>query len=179
MWHFEPVRRSTKHRDTGSVWRQTRALRVCLRKQGLRLPRNKHQDEADIAGQEHIPEPEKRRVLLLSGRWSMPENDFKFTATLNLSSGGAAEGAIHWYARIVWGKHQNYSGIEKVRGQVTDTSAELAGYQADPLLSTDRYKLQLTGDAGSGTFRGISRTCVGDWSGRTWGTYMILERWHQ
>jgi len=109
----------------------------------------------------------------------MPENDFKFTATLNLSSGGAAEGAIHWYARIVWGKHQNYSGIEKVRGQVTDTSAELAGYQADPLLSTDRYKLQLTGDAGSGTFRGISRTCVGDWSGRTWGTYMILERWHQ
>jgi hypothetical protein len=164
----------------GRAWRGRTAAHpelVCLRKSGIDRPKHDRPERAAVAEEEQVLDREKRRIMFLVGRWAMPGSRYDFTATLYLSAGGAAEGPIHWHAQTVWYKPQVYSATEQVRGQVADTSAELHGYRSDPLLAPDHYKLQLSGDARSGTFRGISRTCLGDWSGRAWGSYMLLDRW--
>ena len=119
------------------------------------------------------------RVLFLSGIWTMPDNHYDFTATIYLSSDGSADGTMYWTARTVWGEQNAYTGTEYVCGQVTDNSAELIGQQADPGLSRDTYRLSLTGIGSSGKFHGTSRTCLNNWSGRLWGTYMIMHESQQ
>lgn len=179
MYSVESACQHIEHRGAWSAREPSYPLPVCLRKESILIPSNKRQGKDDSAQQEQSIDPEKNRVLLLSGSWTMPGNRYEFTATVYMSAGGAADGLIRWHATTVWHKRQEYSGTEQARGHVTSTSVELEGYRADPQLAPDYYKLQLVGDTSSGTFRGISRTCLGNWSGRAWGTYVIFDRWPQ
>jgi len=106
----------------------------------------------------------------------MPENRYEFIAHLYLSADGALDGAIQWSSSTIWGRSYTSSGSEFVRGDIKDDGIELHGYKADPMLAPDHYKITLTGGIDSGSFTGISRTCLGDWSGRTHGTYIFLYR---
>lgn len=116
------------------------------------------------------------RVLYLSGTWDRPGNAFRFRATIRVRNDGGAGGAMYWQAIRVYGQPAHYFATEWVRGAVRGRSVELDGYEVEPGLAADTYKITLSGDGDAGTFGGITRTWQNDWSGRIQGHYTFRNR---
>lgn len=112
------------------------------------------------------------RVLHLSGKWHKPLSEFMFEAVVFVQSDGSAEGFIHWRNVQTVGVSATFSAYEKVRGDVSRHHVELRGYQAEPGLATDYYKIALVGSDQTGIFNGMSRA-FGDWSVRMTGSYLF------
>lgn len=117
-----------------------------------------------------------RRVLFLTGTWERPENFFRFRATIFVAKDGTAEGSIFWHAFRVHGRPANYFATEWVRGSVRGREVALEGYEVEPGLSADTYKISLEGGSDSGPFGGITRTWLNNWSGRIGGSYVFRNR---
>ncbi len=115
------------------------------------------------------------RVLFLSGSWQMPGSEFRLRATINVQKDGTAEGPIYWQAIRVHGGPASYFAIERVQGVVRGQDVELEGYEVEPGLAPDSYKITLTGDD-AGVFGGISRTYHLNWCGRMEGKYLFQNR---
>lgn len=122
------------------------------------------------------PQSEGGRIMILSGIWTMPNCQYDLYAILHLQAAGHADGTINWHANRVHGVQQSYSAIEKVSGLLLEQRVTLLAYETDPMLYPDHYRISLSGDSGSGSFRGTSETCHKDWSGRMHGTYMFLNQ---
>jgi hypothetical protein len=101
------------------------------------------------------------RVLFLTGTWGMP---------------GSAEGPIYWHALLVHGHPADYFATELVRGCVRGREVELRGYEVEPGLSCDWYKITLDGNGESGSFGGITETYHHDWRGHIVGRYLFKNR---
>jgi hypothetical protein len=116
------------------------------------------------------------RVLFLSGTWTRANSAFRFRATIFVSKDGSAEGRFYWQAILVHGVQANYFATEWVRGTVRGRGVDLEGYEVEPGIICDGYKITLAGDGESGPFGGITRTYLNDWSGRIGGQYLFKNR---
>ena len=116
------------------------------------------------------------RVLFLTGTWGMPGSAFRFRATILVGTDGSAEGPIYWHALLVHGHPANYFATERVRGFVRGREVDLLGYEVEPGLSCDWYKLALDGDGEAGSFGGITETYHHDWRGHIGGRYLFKNR---
>jgi hypothetical protein len=103
------------------------------------------------------------RVLFLSGTWERPRNEFRLRATIIVGRDGSADGSIYWRAIRVHGQAAHFFATEWVHGFIKGRDVELEGYEAEPGLFRDSYRITLSGDAETGTFSGITRTCVYNW----------------
>lgn len=118
----------------------------------------------------------ERRVLFLTGTWERPGNLFRFRATIFVAKDGTAEGSIYWQAFLVHEKPASYFATEWVRGSVRGREVALEGYEVEPGLSADTYKITLDGDGEAGPFGGITRTWLNNWTGRIGGNYVFRNR---
>jgi hypothetical protein len=116
------------------------------------------------------------RVLFLTGTWDMPHSAFRFRATIFVARDGSAEGRMYWQAVLVHGMRASYFATECVRGTVQGRAVELQGYEVEPGIACDGYKITLEGDGESGPFGGITRTWRNDWCGRIGGQYLFKNR---
>ena len=122
------------------------------------------------------PRLEGKRIMILSGIWTMPGSQYDFYAILHLQAAGDADGTINWHANRMHGVRESYSAVERVSGQVLEQHANLTGYETGPMLYPDHYRINLSGDSSYGSFHGTSETCNKDWLGRMRGTYMFLKQ---
>jgi hypothetical protein len=116
------------------------------------------------------------RVLFLSGTWESPRNEFRLRATLTVGKDGSAGGPIYWQAVRVHGHAAHYFATEWVHGFIGGRDLELEGYEVEPGLAADSYRITLSGDGEAGTFGGITRTPLNDWGGRINGQYLFRNR---
>jgi hypothetical protein len=116
------------------------------------------------------------RILFLTGTWEALDSAFRFRATIFVSKDGSAEGRMYWQAILVHGNRANYFATECVRGTVRGRVVELEGYEVEPGIACDGYKITLDGDGEAGPFGGITRTWRNDWSGRIGGQYVFRNR---
>ena len=116
------------------------------------------------------------RVLFLSGIWEMPGSEFRLRATILVRKDGSADGSIYWQAVRVHGYPAHYFATEWVRGFIRGRDVELEGYEVEPGLSRDSYRITLSGDSEAGTFGGITRTPLNNWDGRINGKYLFRNR---
>ena len=116
------------------------------------------------------------RVLFLSGTWESPGNEFRFRATIIVGKDGSADGSIYWRATRVHGQAAHFFATEWVHGFIRGRDVELDGYEVEPGLSRDSYKITLSGDGEAGTFGGITRTWLNTWEGRINGQYQFRNR---
>jgi hypothetical protein len=116
------------------------------------------------------------RVLFLSGTWEKPGSEFRHRATIFVGKDGGADGSIYWQAVRVHGHAAHYFATEWVRGFIRGRDLELEGYQVEPGLARDSYKITLSGDGEAGTFGGITRTWLNNWGGRIYGQYLFRNR---
>jgi hypothetical protein len=116
------------------------------------------------------------RVLFLSGTWERPGNEFRLRATIIVGDDGSLDGAIYWQAVRVHGRTAHYFATEWVHGFIRRRDVELDGYEVEPGLSRDSYKITLSGDGEAGTFGGITRTWLNNWGGRIHGRYLFRNR---
>lgn len=112
------------------------------------------------------------RVLFLTGTWGMPGSAFRF----RVGKDGAAEGPIFWEAVLVHGRPAHYFATELVRGCVRGREVELRGYEVEPGLSCDRYRITLDGNGEAGSFGGLTETYHHDWRGHIGGRYLFKNR---
>ena len=98
------------------------------------------------------------RVLFLSGTWERPGNEFRLRATIIVEKNGSLDGAIYWQAVRVHGHAAHYFATEWVRGFIKGRDVELDGYEVEPGLSRDSYKITLSGGGEAGTLGVITRT---------------------
>src|SRR5437868_2761633 len=115
------------------------------------------------------------RILYLSGVWRKPGSEFRLRATIRVDRDGAAAGPIYWQAFVAHGRPASYFATEWVRGCVKGRDIELEGYEVEPGLSPDSYRITLTGED-AGLFHGISRTYYHNWCGRMEGQYQFQNR---
>jgi hypothetical protein len=116
------------------------------------------------------------RVLFLSGTWERPGSEFRLRATIMVGKDGSADGSIYWQAVRVHGQAAHYFATEWVHGFIRGRDVELEGYEVEPGLSKDSYRITLSGDGEAGTFGGITRTPVNNWGGRIHGQYLFRNR---
>jgi hypothetical protein len=116
------------------------------------------------------------RVLFLSGTWEMPRNECRLRATIIVGKDGSADGSIYWQAVRVRGKAAHYFATEWVHGFIRGRDVELDGYEVEPGLARDSYRITLSGDGEAGTFGGITRTPLNNWGGRINGQYLFRNR---
>ena len=116
------------------------------------------------------------RVLFLSGTWARPGNEFRCRATILVGKDGSAHGSIYWQAVRVHGQPAHYYATEWVHGYIRGRDVELEGYEVEPGLSRDSYRIALSGDGEAGTFGGITRTWLNNWGGRISGWYLFRNR---
>ena len=116
------------------------------------------------------------RVLFLSGTWERPGNEFRLRATIIVGRDGSADGSIYWRAIRVHGQAAHFFATEWVHGFIKGRDVELEGYEVEPGLSRDSYRISLSGDSETGTFSGITRTPVNNWGGRINGRYLFRNR---
>jgi hypothetical protein len=116
------------------------------------------------------------RVLFLSGTWERPGNGFRLRATIIVGDDGSLDGAIYWQAVRVHGQAAHYFATEWVRGFIKGRDVELEGYEVEPGLSPDSYRITLCGDGDAGPFGGITRTWLNSWEGRINGHYQFRNR---
>jgi len=122
------------------------------------------------------PQSEGRRIMILSGIWTMPGSQYDLYAILHLQAAGHADGTINWHANRVHGVKECYSATERASGLLLEQHLTLVGYETGPMLYPDHYRINLAGDCKSGSFHGTSETCHRDWSGKMRGTYMFLDQ---
>ena len=115
-------------------------------------------------------------VLFLSGSWERPGNEFRCRATILVGKDGSADGSIYWQAVCVHGHPAHYFATERVHGFIRGRDVELEGYEVEPGLSRDSYRITLSGDGEAGTFGGITRTWQNSWEGRINGHYQFRNR---
>lgn len=115
------------------------------------------------------------RILFLSGSWQKPGSEFRFRATIYVRKDGTADGPIYWRAVRAHGQPASYFATEWVRGFVRGRAIELDGYEVEPGLSPDSYRITLTGDE-AGVFDGISETYFHNWCGKLEGRYLFQNR---
>jgi len=115
------------------------------------------------------------RVLFLAGCWRQPGHAFRLRATIRVRADGSADGSVYWRADEVAGRRVDWFGTERVSGSVVGHAVDLSGYEADPGLACDEYRLHLVGDDASGVFGGCRRA-FGTWAGRAEGTYAFRRR---
>jgi hypothetical protein len=89
---------------------------------------------------------------------------------------GSLDGAIYWQAVRVHGHPAHYCATEWVRGFIRGRDVELEGYEVEPGLSRDSYRITLSGDGEAGTFGGITRTWLNNWDGKITGRYLFRNR---
>jgi hypothetical protein len=116
------------------------------------------------------------RVLFLSGTWARPGNEFRLRATIMVGKDGCADGSIYWQAVRVHGHAAHYFATEWVHGVIRARDLELDGYEVEPGLSRDSYRITLSGDGEAGTYGGVTRTPLNDWAGRINGQYLFRNR---
>ena len=116
------------------------------------------------------------RVLYLSGTWERPGSEFRLRATIIVRKDGSADGSIYWQAVRVHGYPAHYFATEWVHGFIRGRDVELEGYEVEPGLSCDSYKITLSGDGEAGAFGGITRTWRNNWEGRINGHYLFRNR---
>jgi hypothetical protein len=116
------------------------------------------------------------RVLFLSGTWERPGSEFRHRATIIVGKDGSADGSIFWQALRVQGYPAHYFATEWVRGFIRGRDVELEGYEVEPGLAIDSYRITLSGDGEAGTFGGITRTYLNSWAGRIYGQYLFRNR---
>ena len=116
------------------------------------------------------------RLLFLSGAWERPGNEFRLRATILVGKDGSLDGSIYWQAVRVHGHANYYFATEWVHGFIRGRDVELDGYEVEPGLSRDSYKITLSGDGEAGTFGGITRTWLNNWGGRINGHYLFRNR---
>jgi hypothetical protein len=116
------------------------------------------------------------RVLFLSGTWERPGNEFRLRATIIVRRDGGADGSIYWQAVRVHGQAAHYFATEWVRGFVRGRDVELDGYEVEPGLAPDSYRITLSGDGEAGPFGGITRARLNNWDGRISGRYLFRNR---
>lgn len=115
---------------------------------------------------------ERERILYLSGKWQMPNSEFKLDAVLFVGANGSAEGTIKWQNIRDKNLPPAFCGNEFVSGQIDQFQVEIRGYRADAGLATDYYEIVLCGSDKSGFFGGKSRA-HGNWNGRLEGSYLF------
>jgi hypothetical protein len=115
-------------------------------------------------------------VLFLSGTWERPGNEFRLRATIFIGKDGSADGSIYWQAVRVHGQAARYFATEWVHGWIRGRDVELEGYEVEPGLSPDSYRITLSGDGEAGTFGGITRTRLNNWGGTINGQYLFRNR---
>jgi hypothetical protein len=116
------------------------------------------------------------RVLFLSGTWERPGNEFRLRATIIVGRDGSADGSIYWRAIRVHGQATHFFATEWVYGSIKGRDVELQGYEVEPGLFRDSYRITLSGDGEAGSLSGITLTCVYNWSGRINGQYVFRNR---
>src|SRR5262249_37958937 len=116
------------------------------------------------------------RVLFLSGAWERPGNEFRLRATIMVGKDGNAGGSFYWQAVRVHGHAAHYFATERVHGLVRGRDVQLDGYEVEPGLAPDSYRITLSGDGEDGTFGGITRTPLNNWDGRINGQYLFRNR---
>jgi hypothetical protein len=126
-------------------------------------PHSKKQTETTI---------EKERILYLSGKWQMPDSEFKLEAVLFVGTNGSLKGSIKWQNIRDKNLPPAFCGNEFVSGQLDQFQVEIKGYRADAGLATDYYEIVLCGSDKSGLFGGKSRA-YGNWNGRLEGSYLF------
>jgi hypothetical protein len=65
---------------------------------------------------------------------------------------------------------------EWVHGFIRGRDVELDGYEVEPGLAPDSYRITLSGDGEAGNFGGITRTPLNNWGGRINGKYLFRNR---
>ncbi len=95
---------------------------------------------------------ERERILYLSGKWQMPESEFKLEAVFLVGVNNSLEGTIKW--QIIRDKNlpPAFCGNEFVNGQLDQFQVEIKGYRADAGLVPDYYEIVLCGSNKSGFF---------------------------
>jgi len=116
------------------------------------------------------------RILFLSGTWERPGSEFRLRATIIVRKDGSADGSIYWQAVRVHGYPAHYFATEWVHGFIRGRDVELEGYEVEPGLAADSYRITLSGDGEAGTFGGITRTPLNNWDGRINGKYLFRNR---
>ena len=116
------------------------------------------------------------RILFLSGTWERPGSEFRLRATIIVRKDGSADGSIYWEAIRVRGYPVHYFATEWVHGFIRGRDVELEGYEVEPGLAPDSYRITLSGDGEAGTFGGITRTPLHNWGGRINGKYLFRNR---
>jgi hypothetical protein len=116
------------------------------------------------------------RILFLSGTWEMLVSEFRLRATIIGRKDGSADGSIYWEAIRVRGYPVHYFATEWVHGFIRGRDVELEGYEVEPGLAPDSYRITLSGDGEAGTFGGITRTPLHNWGGRINGKYLFRNR---
>src|SRR5262249_33233048 len=106
------------------------------------------------------------RILYLAGTWERPESEFRLRATITVRKDGSLDGSIYWQAVRVHGYPAHYFATEWVHGFISGRDVELDGYEVEPGLAPDSYRITLSGDGEAGTFGGITRTPLNNWGGR-------------
>src|SRR5262249_46331151 len=94
----------------------------------------------------NCPSAYDHRVLFLSGIWERPGNEFRLRATIMVGKDGGADGSIYWQAVRVHGQAARYFATEWVHGFIRGRDVELEGYEVEPGLSPDSYRITLSGD---------------------------------
>ena len=107
------------------------------------------------------------RVLKLNGGWEKPNSAFQFKARILVGRDGGATGAVLWEGQ---GRERAIRGVEQVSGSIEGRHVKLNGFEAEPGLTCDCYRMTLDGAKTLGYFDGTSRA-FGDWSGRMSGVY--------
>ncbi len=129
----------------------------------VEIPANEKQTEATA---------ERQRILYLSGKWQMPDSEFKLEAVFLVGVNNSLEGTIKWQNIRDKILPPTFCGNEFVSGQIDQFQVEIKGYRADAGLATDYYEIILCGSNKSGFFGGKSRA-RGNWNGRLEGSYVF------
>ena len=115
------------------------------------------------------------RILFLSGYWEKPKCRARLQGTIYVFDNGFADGLIDWQVLLQYGERINVFGTEQVNGFVIGSDVELDGYETDPVLYIDNYKMHLAGGE-AGVFGGKSLTRERNWSGTLEGNYQFRNR---
>ena len=114
-----------------------------------------------------------RRIILLSGDRQKADGVFHMEATIFAHSNGQARGEILWTnVNSPW-VPADMACSELVRGNADGIHLELQGYQIEPPLISEGYRITLYGAEAVGVFRGVC--CFrGKWDARLTGTYQVV-----
>ena len=114
-----------------------------------------------------------RRIILLSGERHVPGSIFHLEATIFASPRGNAHGEILWTNVDSPRLPADMACPELVSGAADGVYLELTGYQIEPPLISESYRITLYGAAEVGVFQGIC--CLGGvWDARLSGTYQVV-----